>query len=206
MGRRVRLREGLPVSVCAPRSALASATDAPPLRPAAPAWRVQGPEGLLGLAEGLASWSLICLVFLGTGGRISRTTGPGTGLGEARTVPTSRMTAAGMTTCAGGPTAGSARQSWTGPPRRLLTPKLFPQGCRLLKAPHFGVLLSGASCRFLGLLIWAAGRGEDGVRGRQMMVGRVGSWKVMPLSTVCRLLSTFFFFLSKKRNIQNILS
>lgn len=166
MGRRVRLREGLPVSVCAPRSALASATDAPPLRPAAPAWRVQGPEGLLGLAEGLASWGLICLVFLGIGGRISRTTGPGTGLGEARTVPTSRMTAAGMTTCAGGPTAGSARQSWTGPPRRLLTPKLFPQGCCLLK-----LLTLGSSCLGPPADSWGF---SSGLQGGERMVSEEG--------------------------------
>lgn len=70
----------------------------------------QGERDSLGSAEGLAFWDHICLVSLGTGDQSSQMTGMGTGLGEAKTVPTSQMMAAGMMTSARGPTAGSARQ------------------------------------------------------------------------------------------------
>lgn len=51
------------------------------------------------------------MVSLGTGDQSSQMTGMGTGSGEARTVPTSQMMAAGMMTSAEGPTAGSVRQN-----------------------------------------------------------------------------------------------
>lgn len=167
-----------------------ASTVTPPLRPAVP-----GQEGLLGVAEGLASWGPTCLVFLGTGGQISRMTGPGTGLGEARTVPTSQMMAAGMTTSAAGPTAGSARQSWAGPPRSLRSLNLFPRCLHLLKAPHFGILVSGASCTFLGLFIWAVGEGrgcwlrnaEDARKG-----GEIESYATLYGLQV--IVNFFFFF------------
>lgn len=53
----------------------------------------------------------ICLVSLGTGVQNSQMIGMGTGLEEAKTVSTSQIVATGMIMSAGGPTAGSVRQS-----------------------------------------------------------------------------------------------
>lgn len=142
MGGWDRLREGLQVSVYTYTLSLQPGSSCPR------GW-VQRQEELLGLAEGLASWGPICLVFLGTGDQSSRMTGSGMGLGEARTVPTSQVMAAGMTMSAGGPTAGSVRQSWTGTARGLLSPNLFPQCLHLSKGPHLRILLSGGLLHIL---------------------------------------------------------
>lgn len=109
--------------------------------------RARGAPGL-----GLRIWpprAHICLVSLGTGDQSSQMTGMGMGSGEVRTVPTSQMMAAGMMTSAEGPTAGSVRQNYAEPARRLLSPNLFPQCFHLTKGPGLRILLSGSLLHLL---------------------------------------------------------
>lgn len=101
MGGRHRLRHGVPVRV-PPRVAPRRGPRLPSRPVTLGMWGRRGPD----------PQSPRC-AFSGTGGHSSLTTGTDTGWEGARTAPTSlTTTAAGMMTCARGPTAGCARQSW----------------------------------------------------------------------------------------------